>query len=175
MPWKHITSFLLSDEERFELDRMVRMLWAHPATGILMIQPILITIVQMLRSFQRDNSSRTRADWQRRQTILKRADTFLQSNFSEPFNLSNLTLASGTTTRTLQREFLLAFGMSPGQWTRCFALHRVRNLLLRPENKKFTVEAIASQCGFRHMGRFSGYYQELFGELPASTLRKSSR
>lgn len=173
LPWKHITSFFLCGEARAALDRMIRLLWRHPASGEAMIQPILGVIVETLRDFQQGgSSSRTRSDWSRRQTMLKRADDFLRSNPGSPFDLSNLALAAGTTPRTLQREFSQAFGLTPLKWARCLALHQMRNLLTQPERRKFTVEAIAFQCGFRHMGRFAGYYQELFGESPCRTRRK---
>lgn len=173
LPWKHITSFFLGSEVRTTLDRMIRMLWRHPASGEAMIEPILEVIVETFGDFQRGDSSRTSSDWSRRQLVLDRAEDFLRFNLGSPFSLSNLALAAGTTPRTLQREFLQAFGLTPMQWSRCLALHRMRNLLAQPEWRKFTVETIALQCGFRHMGRFAGYYRDLFGESPSRTRRKS--
>lgn len=173
LPWKHITSFFLCGEARTALDQMIRMLCQHPASGEAMIQPILRVIVEILSDFQGGGSRRTQPDASRRQITLKRADDFLRSNLSSPFSLSNIAHAAGTTPRTLQREFLQALGLTPMQWARCLALHQVRNLLAQPERQKFTVEAIALQCGFRHMGRFAGYYHELFGESPRRTRLKS--
>ncbi|MFV0338293.1 MAG: helix-turn-helix domain-containing protein [Chthoniobacterales bacterium] len=172
LPWKRVVSFSLSDEEKGELDRLVRMLWLHPASGVEMIRPILSLIIKFFRQFQHGGSSRTRANWERRKIILQRADSFFRTHFREPFDLSNFTSFVGASPRTLQREFLLAFGLTPSQWARCFALHRARTLLTQPEKRIFTVEAIAFQCGFRHMGRFSKYYQQLFGEQPSVTRRK---
>ncbi len=36
-----------------------------------------------------------------------------------------------------------------------------------------TVSKIAYKWGFTHMGRFSAYYTELFGENPSQTLKRS--
>jgi transcriptional regulator GlxA family with amidase domain len=52
------------------------------------------------------------------------------------------------------------------------ALHQVRDRLLRTDARRFTVEAIAYECGFRRMGRFSSYYRELFDEFPSETLAR---
>lgn len=95
---------------------MVRMLWTHPSTGVEMIDPILGIIIKILFNFQSGNFSLTRADWHRRQTMLKRADTFLPSNLSEPFSLTALAAAAGATPRSVQREFSQAFGLPPGRW-----------------------------------------------------------
>jgi hypothetical protein len=79
------------------------------------------------------------------------------SGFSAP----TMRLESG------QRE---SAGITPQKWARCLALHRARQHLQSPEARALTVQGIANGCGFRHMGRFSTYYRELFGEAPSFTL-----
>ena len=72
--------------------------------------------------------------------------------------------------RTLQRLYAETYGMSPNQWARCLALHRVRDRLQRTDAETYTIEGIAREFGFNHMGRFSRYFRELFGECPSQTL-----
>ena len=47
----------------------------------------------------------------------------------------------------------------------------MREDLSRDENHDRTVSEIAGGWGFTHMGRFSHYYSDRFGELPSDTLR----
>lgn len=56
------------------------------------------------------------------------------------------------------------------QWARCMALHEARRRLRAHDRGDASVEEIARNCGFRHMGRFAGYYGALFGEFPSATL-----
>ena len=62
-------------------------------------------------------------------------------------------------------------GLSPTQYLREVRLRRVREDLSREENRDRTVSEIAGGWGFTHMGRFSHYYSDRFGELPSETLR----
>lgn len=82
--------------------------------------------------------------------------------------------SNGEWERCLQMHFLDAYGMTPGRWARCLALHRVRDRLLKTDPARFTVEGVARECGFRHMGRFASYYEELFDEFPSATLTKAA-
>lgn len=172
LPWKDITSFALSPWAHQELDALVCRLWDHPVSGTAMIEPILAKIAEMLAGFQNGASTREVPNLHQRQTVLRRANDHIRSRIGSPFNLEELARVAGATPRTLQREFSRAFGMTPIRWARCVALHRARNLLREASKQKFTVEAIAAQCGFHHMGRFSGYYRDLFGEFPSLTRRQ---
>jgi AraC-like DNA-binding protein len=171
LPWKHPVSFYPPPAGRLVLDGLIRRLWQHPVSGALMIEPILETIAEFLNDLRFRSPIDAQESWFRHQSILKRADQFLRANLQSPFDLRSLASAVGTTERTLQREFIHAYGMTPQGWARCLALHRVRRRLLGSDGKRLTVEAIARECGFRHMGRFASYYLQLFGEYPSRTLR----
>jgi transcriptional regulator GlxA family with amidase domain len=175
LPWRHVLSFPIPRTERIALDRMVNRLWNHPVSGALMIGPILGVIAEMLHAQQRRSFDTTIKKSWHQQTILRRSDDYLSGHLAIPFQLEALANASGTTVRTLQRIFCDAYGVTPHEWARCLALHRARQHLQSPAARKFTVEGIAQECGFRHMGRFSAYYEELFGEFPSTTLAGSHR
>ncbi len=87
----------------------------------------------------------------------------------QPFNSRHLSAALGLTERTLQNYFLDAYGLTPGRWARCLALRQVRKRLISGENEKLTIEGIARESGFRHMGRFARHYAELFDESPSAS------
>jgi transcriptional regulator GlxA family with amidase domain len=60
--------------------------------------------------------------------------------------------------------------VTPHEWARCLALHYVRERLKTADARLLTIEGIARDFGFHHMGRFAEYYRGLFGELPSATL-----
>jgi AraC-like DNA-binding protein len=173
LPWKHAASFPVPRAVRAALDRMIRELWRHPVSGALMITPILGAIATILNEAGNRSAGSIARGLLKRQEMLVRVDGYLQANLADPFNLAALAAAAGATPRTLQREFINAYGMTPQGWARCLALHRVRRRLRGSDGKRLTVEAIARECGFRHMGRFAGYYFHLFGEYPSRTMRST--
>jgi transcriptional regulator GlxA family with amidase domain len=107
-----------------------------------------------------------------RGSLLSKAERFLNCNIGRPFDGKALATAVGATERSVQKHFQEAYGMTPGRWARCLALHHARKRLLETDPARFTVEGIAQELGFRHMGRFAGYYQDLFGEYPSATLSR---
>lgn len=172
LPWKQVISFRTPRATRDALDRMVHRLWRHPMSGTVMMGPILGIIAEMLDGVRTEGLRPSARSWQHRKEILQVADRYLRLHRNIPFNLRALADAAGTSIRTLQRTFVDAYGISPQDWARCLSLHGVRERLKTSEAQKFTIETIARECGFRHMGRFAGYYQELFGESPVQTLRR---
>lgn len=170
LPWKHVMSFRVADTARYSLDRMINRLWRHPISGTLMVEPILGAIAEMFDGLQRKTSTATHQKSLYELAVLQRADEYLRANLANHFDLRALAGAAGTTERTLQRTFANAYGVTPRQWARCVALHQVRERLRATSWHLFTVEGIARECGFRHMGRFAEYYRNLFGELPSATL-----
>lgn len=174
IPWGQTVSFDTITAERALLDRLVNRLWPRPADGTAMIRAILGSIAGLLADV-RDRTRRTPPGWKKRQARIRRAEAYLRANLDQPVDLASLAAAVGAAPRTLQKEFVAAYGISPLHWRRCLALHHARHLLRAPDGRTFTIEAIARRCGFRHMGRFAGYFRDLFGEHPSHALhsRKS--
>ena len=75
--------------------------------------------------------------------------------------------------RTLQKSFKSLFGFSPTTFLRNMKLNLVYRDLKYADPKVEKVSQIAQKWGFMHMGRFSKYYTELFGENPSQTLKTS--
>jgi AraC-like DNA-binding protein len=170
LPWKHFLSFRVTDTERRTIDQLVRRLWRHPVSGTLMVEPILGAIAEMLDGLQRETSTVTQRRVLHARAVLRQSDEYLRANLASHFDLRALAGAVGATPRTLERLFARAYGLTPQQWSRCFALHHARKRLRAADWRLFTVEGIANECGFQHMGRFAKYYRNLFGELPSATL-----
>ena len=74
-------------------------------------------------------------------------------------------------TKSLQNAFRSLFDISPHTFTRLLKLNLVHHELIHSSASENSVQSIARKWGFVHMGRFSKYYAELFGENPSHTLK----
>jgi AraC family ethanolamine operon transcriptional activator len=82
--------------------------------------------------------------------------------------VDDLAQAADVHSRTLLRAFHSVVGMGPVRYLRFRQLNVVRRML--NEAPATTVTASLQSAGVSDMGRFSGLYKELFGELPSETL-----
>ncbi len=73
--------------------------------------------------------------------------------------------------KSLQNAFKSLFGLRPNEYMRLLKLNLVHHELVQSDASQTSVQKVAQKWGFRHMGRFSGYYTELFGENPSVTLK----
>ena len=74
--------------------------------------------------------------------------------------------------KSMQTAFMSLFGFTPSIFIRLMKLNLVNHNLLQATPSSTTVSRVAQKWGFKHMGRFSAYYQNLFLELPSETLHK---
>jgi methylphosphotriester-DNA--protein-cysteine methyltransferase len=73
--------------------------------------------------------------------------------------------------RTLLRAFHRIIGMGPIRYLRLRQLNMIRHKLYRATDDRLTVTQIMQAAGASDLGRVSGSYKDLFGELPSETLR----
>ena len=73
--------------------------------------------------------------------------------------------------KSLQNAFRSLFDLTPNQFTRLLKLNLVHHELIHSQSTETSVMRVAQKWGFAHMGRFSQYYTELFGENPSVTLK----
>ncbi len=73
--------------------------------------------------------------------------------------------------QTLQNSFKSLFGFTPKLFVRLLKLNLAHQELQKSYPSQNTVSKIAAKWGFKHMGRFSAYYKELFGKNPSQTLK----
>jgi len=76
--------------------------------------------------------------------------------------------------QTLQNAFKSLFGMTPNKFLRNLKLNHVRKVLINASPEEETIVHVANRWGFTHMGHFSRYYTDLFGENPSVTLQRKS-
>ena len=103
---------------------------------------------------------------------LQRAKEYIHAHLREVFSLHDLAEAVGTSPSTLLRTFNTHHGVSPMQYVKLLRLEAVRRSLLDSDPLGGTVSGVASEYGFRQLGRFSAEYRKVYGELPSVTLRR---
>jgi AraC family ethanolamine operon transcriptional activator len=102
--------------------------------------------------------------------IVERAREYILANPANPPTVADLCTLLNMSRRGLHYAFMQVLDLNPVTFIRNVRLHAVRRVLLQDAA---SVTAAAQQWGFSHMGMFSCYYKELFGELPSETNRKS--
>lgn len=99
---------------------------------------------------------------------LAAAERYAMSRLCAPLSLEDLALAAGVSSRTLHLYCKRRFGVGPMVWLRQMRLDAARQRLSSGQDCKIT--DVAMDHGFGHLGRFSSYYYQRFGELPRETV-----
>ncbi|AKV10064.1 hypothetical protein B723_28145 [Pseudomonas fluorescens NCIMB 11764] len=103
--------------------------------------------------------------------IVEKAREYILSRKSEPPSVLEICEELRISRRTLHYGFIKVLGINPVTFLRYLRLNGARRELLTADPTLSMVSDIAARWGFWHMGMFSTYYKELFGELPSCTLR----
>ncbi|MEJ8574853.1 AraC family transcriptional regulator [Microbaculum marinum] len=103
---------------------------------------------------------------------IKLALDFIRAHADRPLTCNDIAAACEVAGRTLQHGFQHHLGTTPMQALRDERLRRCRLDLLHGDTGRSVAET-ASAWGFAHLGRFSQYYRERFGELPRETARRA--
>lgn len=101
--------------------------------------------------------------------IVRRARAYIADHLDEPISLDAVAAAARTSRRTLTRAFCALVEESPTLYARRLRLHRIRHDLVSPEEALTSIAIIAAKWGVGEPGRVSGWYRELFDELPSET------
>jgi AraC-like DNA-binding protein len=104
---------------------------------------------------------------------VRRAIEYAREHLDSPLTVPMLAARAGVSARALQAGFGRELGCTPSSYVRDLRLERVREELAGAEPGDGTrVTDVAVQWGFSHLGRFSQFYRERFGESPSETLRR---
>jgi AraC-like DNA-binding protein len=98
----------------------------------------------------------------------RQAEEFMRANADLPITMADVAGAAGMSVRSLARSFQKYRSSAPRVFLRQMRLERAHRMLLLPQTSS-SVSKVAFDCGFVHLGRFSKYYSEHFGELPSET------
>ena len=105
---------------------------------------------------------------------VRRADIFIRSHAQDTICLDDIVGAAGVSARALQNNFMRFYQTSPMQHLRDVRLNMVHERLLASDGS-LLVSDVALESGFNHLGRFSIFYREKYGESPSATMRRASR
>lgn len=102
-------------------------------------------------------------------TVVHRAQHWLQNNMSLGIRMSDLAAALAVSERTLIRKFQTVLGQSPLTYLQHLRIDSARALL---EASDIAVERIASQVGYSDVSSFSRLFRERVGLSPAAYRRR---
>lgn len=103
--------------------------------------------------------------------IVKKVHDYLRLFPSEPVFVLDLCRAMGISQPTLFRAFRQTLGIGPKEYLQIRRLHLSRQRLLHDPDPGVSVQTVAYDLGFWHLGRFGSAYRTMFGEMPSQTLR----
>jgi AraC-like DNA-binding protein len=106
-------------------------------------------------------------------SILEKAVQLMLTSYSEKISLELLCKACGASSSTLIGAFTRFWRISPMKFLLKVRLQKAHTLLSL-FTAMHSVTCVATEAGFWHYGRFSGYYRSQFLELPSETLWRSS-
>lgn len=104
--------------------------------------------------------------------IVRQVEEYLDSRPTEPVHISQICSQLHVSRRTLHRAFHEALDIGPIAFLRHRRLCAVHTALRAPKDIR-TISDIALQFGFQNLGRFAGYYHQLFGEYPSDTRHRT--
>jgi AraC-like DNA-binding protein len=105
---------------------------------------------------------------------LVRALKWIDAHLAEPVKIDTLAAVAGVPARTLEAHFRQYLGTTPLGWLRQVRLAYARQQILQTSGET-SVTDIATASGFSQLGRFSGQYRSVFGELPSQTRQRAAR
>jgi transcriptional regulator GlxA family with amidase domain len=100
------------------------------------------------------------------------AQDYLISRATEHVSLDDLATVAGISTRSLNRAFKEATGLTPIQYQQRLRLELATNLVHDPN---LSIEQVAAKCGFVDARHFRRLWQRYFGTSPSITRSKVSR
>ena len=103
--------------------------------------------------------------------LVKRVENLLIDHPGDIYSINSVCDRLRISRRTLQRAFTDLLGVTPHHYLRNWRLTRAHEDLVNGRAKSVTEAAM--YWGFFDLGRFAGYYGQLFGEHPSHTLIKA--
>lgn len=107
----------------------------------------------------------------RRLATVLSARALVSRPLNHTMSVDDLCAELHVTRRTLQNHFHSVVGDSPADFLKAVRMNACRRKLR--EGGAATVQDVAAQWGFFHMGHFAHDYKQMFGELPSQTLRQA--
>ncbi|PKR89755.1 hypothetical protein CXZ10_07600 [Pleomorphomonas diazotrophica] len=152
---------------------LLSLLMAFPEAGAGMSEmasflPAMITdrlsYLRGLKRGPRQHASPSQTDW----AVFRLVRDHFDGAGRDPLSVAEVCRQIDLPEQVVRQAFINTVGRGPGSWMRDQRLNGARRDLLNRDNRA-SVSEIAVRWGFWHLGRFSHYYADLFGELPSQT------
>jgi AraC-like DNA-binding protein len=105
---------------------------------------------------------------------VRKAQAFIESHLHEDIKLGDIAAATSVSSRLLQKAFSHHCGCSPMRFVTQARLQQIRQKLEGASSDTKIVD-VMMDYGFTQGGKFAKEYQQLFGEKPSDTLKRSSQ
>jgi AraC-like DNA-binding protein len=105
---------------------------------------------------------------------VRKAQAFIESRLQDDINLGDIAAAAGVCSRLIQKAFAQHCGCSPMRFVTQLRLQRIRQVL-ETATSDLKIVDVMMNYGFTQGGKFAKEYQQLFGEKPSETLKRSSQ
>jgi len=105
--------------------------------------------------------------------LVEKAVDFILRNYAERITLDDICGECGASASSLAAAFSRNLGLTPVRFILQVRLQHAHTLLCSSLGRA-SVTNVATETGFWHYGRFSGYYRAQFLELPSETLWRFS-
>jgi AraC-like DNA-binding protein len=106
---------------------------------------------------------------------VRKAQTFVKSHLHKDLKLGEIAAAAGVCPRLLQKAFAQECSCSPMQFVARSRLEQIRQELAQGSTANTKIIDVMMNYGFSEGGKFARDYNQLFGEKPSETLKKSSQ
>jgi AraC-like DNA-binding protein len=100
-----------------------------------------------------------------------RAREYVHRRMTEVLTVAELAASVGTTVRTLQNGFRLAFDITPAEYIRRERIKALHQALLAADPTQ-SVTSMMQGLGIASFGRYAQYYRQQIGETPSQTLHR---
>ncbi len=104
--------------------------------------------------------------------LITRVQEFIEDNFSQPIQVSNLAAMVNITPRTLNRRFQSAVAMRPIEYLQAVRIEQAKRLL---ESGHVTIKSLAHQVGYSDMSSFTRLFKRATELTPKEYQDKFSR
>lgn len=101
--------------------------------------------------------------------VVRRARAFIHEHLNRLLSIEVIAAAAATSPRTLHRAFRAVLDETPYSYVLRLRLHRIRHEIISDTERAASLASLANNWEISELGRFSGWYRELFGELPSQT------
>lgn len=142
--------------------------------GRMALQAMIDHLLRLLSDSDEDASTMIEFDLSRRRwAVVMMARELVSHPMNHAMTVDDLCAQLHVTRRTLQNHFQRVVGESPADFLKAVRLNACRRRMREASVATPTVQEIAAQWGFFHMGHFSADYKAMFGELPSQTLHRA--